>query len=180
MRTLVVTGGSPVRDWLIGIGVAVTLVLASWGLLLLLAQRLPPGVLRELAAFIPDCVTTVRRLRKDPRVPRKAKIAVILAGIWVASPIDLIPEFIPLIGPLDDIVVVALALRYAGRQVPRDLLLAAWPGEPRLIERLLGPARRDSGALVWQMGPDGMGIDLMLLGATLENGRITEASVSQG
>jgi hypothetical protein len=47
-------------------------------------------------------------------------------------------------------------------------------------ERLLGPARRDSGALVWQMGPDGMGIDLMLLGATLENGRITEASVSQG
>nr|WP_241825604.1 hypothetical protein [Micromonospora sp. CB01531] len=44
----------------------------------------------------------------------------------------------PVIGPLDDIVVVALALRYAGRQVPRDVLLAAWPGEPRLIERLLG------------------------------------------
>jgi uncharacterized membrane protein YkvA (DUF1232 family) len=129
------------REWLIGIGIAVVLLLVSWILLIVLAKRLPPGVLRDLAAFIPDCVTTVRRLRKDPRVPRKAKIAVVFAGLWVASPIDLIPEFIPVIGPLDDIVVVALALRYAGRQVPRAVLLAAWPGEPRVIERLLGPAR---------------------------------------
>jgi uncharacterized membrane protein YkvA (DUF1232 family) len=67
----------------------------------------------------------------------------VIAGLWVASPIDLIPEFLPIIGPLDDIVVVALALRYAGRHVPRDVLLAAWPGEPRLIERLLGPATVD-------------------------------------
>jgi uncharacterized membrane protein YkvA (DUF1232 family) len=72
-------------------------------------------------------VTTVRKLRKDPRVPRRAKIAVIMAGVWVASPIDLIPEFIPVIGPLDDIVVVGLALRHAGRQVPREVLLEAWP-----------------------------------------------------
>ena len=108
-------------------------------MLLVLARRLPPGSLRDLAAFIPDCVTAVRRLRKDPRVPRRARIAIVVAGIWVASPIDLIPEFIPVIGPLDDIVVVALALRYAGRQVPRDVLMAAWPGDPRLLERLLGP-----------------------------------------
>jgi uncharacterized membrane protein YkvA (DUF1232 family) len=128
------------HDWLIGIGIALVCLVASWALLLVLARRLPPGVLRDLAAFIPDCVTTVRRLRKDPRVPRRARIAIIIAGIWVASPIDLIPEFIPVIGPLDDIVVVALALRYAGRQVPREVLMAAWPGEPRLLERLLGPA----------------------------------------
>ncbi len=128
------------RDWLIGLGVAVGLVVLSWALLLLAARRLPPGILRDLAAFIPDCVTTVRRLRRDPRVPRSARIAIVLAGLWVASPIDLIPEFIPVIGPLDDIVVVALALRYAGRRVPRDVLLEAWPGEPRLLERLLGHA----------------------------------------
>jgi uncharacterized membrane protein YkvA (DUF1232 family) len=126
------------RDWLTGIGIAVVLLLASWGLLIVLVRRLPPGVLRDLAAFIPHCVTTARRLRKDPRVPVKAKIAVIVAGLWVASPVDLIPEFIPVIGPLDDIVVVALCLRYAARQVPREVLLAAWPGEPQLIERLLG------------------------------------------
>jgi uncharacterized membrane protein YkvA (DUF1232 family) len=133
-------------DWLTGLGIAIALLLASWGLLIVLAKRLPPGILRDLAAFVPDCLTTVRRLRKDPRVPRRAKMAVIVAGLWVASPIDLIPEFIPVIGPLDDIVVVALALRYAGRQVPREVLLAAWPGEPRLIERLLGqPSRRSPG-----------------------------------
>ena len=134
------------RNWLIGLGITLAVIVASWGLLMLLAKRLPPGVLRDLAAFIPDCVTTVRRLRKDPRVPRRAKIAVIVAGLWVASPIDLIPEFIPVIGPLDDIVVVALALRYAGRQVPRDVLMAAWPGEPRVLERLLGPSQRDAPA----------------------------------
>jgi len=128
----------PVQHWLIGLGVAIGCLIASWVLLLVLARRLPPGILRDLASFIPDCVTTVRRLRKDPRVPRRAKIAIVLAGLWVASPIDLIPEFIPVIGPLDDIIVVALALRYAGRQVPREVLLAAWPGEPRLIQRLLG------------------------------------------
>ncbi len=122
-----------------GLGVAAACVVLSWAVLLLLARRLPPGILRDLAAFIPDSVTTVRRLRKDPRVPRSAKVAVVFAGLWVASPIDLIPEFIPVIGPLDDIVVVALALRYAGRRVPRDVLLEAWPGDPRLMERLLGP-----------------------------------------
>jgi uncharacterized membrane protein YkvA (DUF1232 family) len=130
-----------VSRWLCGLAIAVGAVVACWGLLVVLARRLPPGVARDLAAFIPDCVTTVRRLRSDPRVPRRAKIVVLLAGLYVASPIDLIPEFLPIIGPLDDIVVVALALRYAGRQVPRDILLAAWPGDPRLIERLLGPAR---------------------------------------
>ena len=129
-------------DWLVGLAIGVGLLVLSWGVLLVLARRLPPGVLRDLAAFIPDCVTTVRRLRKDPRVPRRAKVAVIVAGLWVASPIDLIPEFIPVIGPLDDIVVVALCLRYAGRQVPRDVLLSAWPGDPRLMERLLGRPSR--------------------------------------
>ena len=124
-----------------GLGVAVACVVASWAVLVVLARRLPPGVMRDLAAFIPDCVTAIRRLRHDPRVPRRAKIAVVLAGLWVVSPIDLIPEFLPVIGPLDDIVVVVLALRYAGRQMPRQVLLAAWPGEPRLLERLLGPDR---------------------------------------
>ncbi|WP_348774993.1 DUF1232 domain-containing protein [Verrucosispora sp. WMMD1129] len=126
------------RDWLVGAAIAVVLLLVSWALLILLVRRLPPGIMRDLAAFVPDCVTTVRRLRADPRVPRRAKIAVLIAAIWVASPVDLIPEFLPVIGPLDDIVVVALALRYAARRVPRDVILAAWPGQPRLIERLLG------------------------------------------
>lgn len=126
------------RDWLVWLGAAVAVVVLTWAVLVLLARRLPPGLARDLAAFIPDCLTTVRRLRKDPRVPRRAKVAVIVAGLWVASPIDLIPEFLPVIGPLDDVVVVALALRYAARQMPSEVLLAAWPGDPRLIRRLIG------------------------------------------
>jgi uncharacterized membrane protein YkvA (DUF1232 family) len=130
------------RTWLIGLAITAGFVLVTWAVMIVLARRLPPGLARDLAGFIPDCVTTVRRLRKDPRVPRKAKIAIIAAGVWVASPIDLIPELLPVIGPLDDIVVVALALRYAGRQVPRDVLLEAWPGDPRLLLRMLGPVRQ--------------------------------------
>ena len=131
-----------IRTWLVGLGVAAGLLVLSWAVLLVAARRLPPGLLRDLASFIPDCVTTVRRLRRDPRVPRRARVAVIVAGLYVLSPIDLIPEFIPVIGPLDDVVVVGLALRYAGRRVPRDVLRDAWPGEPRVLERLLGAPQR--------------------------------------
>ncbi len=124
--------------WLRAVLVAGALMVGTWALLVVLARRLPPGLLRDLASFVPDCVTTVRRLRRDPRVPRRARVAIALAGLWLLSPIDLVPEFLPVIGPLDDVLVVALALRYAARQIPREVLVAAWPGEPRMLERLLG------------------------------------------
>lgn len=117
--------------------VGLVLLVASWGLLALLAHRLPPGILKDLVGFLPACVTLVRRLRKDPRVPRSAKVVVALAGLWVLSPIDLVPEFLPVIGPLDDVIVVALALRYVGRRVPYEVLREAWPGDTRLLDRLL-------------------------------------------
>ncbi len=129
------------RDWLSWLGLAAAVMVVSWVLLILLARRLPEGTARELARFLPACVTTVRRLRSHPAVPPRARIAVGVAGLWVLSPIDLIPEFLPVIGPLDDVVVVALAFRYAARSVPREVLLDAWPGDPRLMERLVGPAR---------------------------------------
>jgi uncharacterized membrane protein YkvA (DUF1232 family) len=131
--------------WLKLILLAAAVMVGLWALLVVLAARLPPGLLKDLAGFLPACVTLVRRLRADPRVPWQAKAAVVLAGLWVLSPIDLLPEFLPVIGPLDDLVVVALALRYAARRLPRELLLEAWPGEPRLLERLIGtPAPRPS------------------------------------
>ena len=120
--------------------IAVAAIIASWAVLIVLARRLPPGTAKDLATVLPACATTARRLRKDPRVPRRAKLAVGFAGLWVLSPIDLIPEFLTVIGPLDDVVVVALALRYAARRVPREVLFEAWPAEPRLLERLV-PAR---------------------------------------
>jgi uncharacterized membrane protein YkvA (DUF1232 family) len=118
--------------------IAAAVIVMSWAVLVVLARRLPPGLARDLARFLPDCALLARRLRRHPAVPRRARVAVGVAALWVVSPIDLIPEFLPVIGPLDDIVVVVLALRYAARQVPRAVITEAWPGEPRMLERLLG------------------------------------------
>jgi uncharacterized membrane protein YkvA (DUF1232 family) len=117
--------------------IAVGALIATWALMAILARRLPPGAAKDLATVLPACATTARRLRRDPRVPRRAKVAVVVALLWVISPIDLILEFLPIIGPLDDVIVVALAFRYAARRVPREVLFEAWPAEPRILERLL-------------------------------------------
>jgi uncharacterized membrane protein YkvA (DUF1232 family) len=133
------------RTALIWAVVAGGLWLASWLVLLLFARRLPSGLLHDVAVFLPSCVTAARRLRGHPSVPRRARLALLVAVVWVLSPIDLIPEFLPVIGPLDDVVAVVLLLRYAARCVPRSVLLEAWPDDPRLLERLLGRRGRAAG-----------------------------------
>jgi uncharacterized membrane protein YkvA (DUF1232 family) len=122
--------------WLQWLIIGAILIVLSWVVMILLAKRLPPGLARDLATVLPACVTTARRLRRDPRVPPRVKLAVAIAALWVLSPIDLIPEILPVIGPLDDIVVVALALRYAARRVPPEALVEAWPAERRILSRL--------------------------------------------
>jgi uncharacterized membrane protein YkvA (DUF1232 family) len=122
-----------IRIVVLGLGV----LLLSWLIMIVLAKRLPPGSAKDLASVLPACVTTIRRLRKDPRVPRSAKVAIAFAGLWVLSPIDLIPDFLPVIGPLDDIIVVALAFRFAARRVPHEAIYEAWPADPALLDRLL-------------------------------------------
>jgi len=120
------------------------LLVLTWAAMVVLARRLPPGAAKDLASVLPACVTTARRLRRDPRVPRRVKLVVGFAALWVLSPVDLIPEFLPVIGPLDDAIVVALALRYAARRVPGDALREAWPAEARVLARLV-PAIQPSG-----------------------------------
>jgi uncharacterized membrane protein YkvA (DUF1232 family) len=124
--------------------IVVAVVFGLWALsclfMVLFAHRLPEGLLRQIAEFLPSCVTTAKSLRKHPDVPRSAKVALLVAIVWVVSPIDLLPEFLPVIGPLDDVVAIVLLLRFAARRVPRDVLLDAWPSDPRLLERLLGSA----------------------------------------
>ena len=122
--------------WLQWLIIGAIVIVVSWVAMILLAKRLPAGLAKDLATVLPACVTTARRLRRDPRVPRRVKLAVAIAAVWVLSPIDLIPEFLPVIGPLDDIVVVALALRYAARRVPPEALVEAWPAERRILSRL--------------------------------------------
>jgi uncharacterized membrane protein YkvA (DUF1232 family) len=122
-------------------GAAIGLWAMACLLMVLIAWRLPNGLLRQVAEFLPSCVAAARTLRSHPDVPRRAKVALLIGVLWVLSPIDLLPEFLPVIGPLDDVVAVVLLLRFAARSIPRDTLLAAWPSDPRLLERLLGRDR---------------------------------------
>jgi uncharacterized membrane protein YkvA (DUF1232 family) len=93
---------------------------------------------RELAALVPNLLLLFRGLLRDPRVPRSAKLWLVVAVLWIASPIDLVPEFVPVAGPLDDAIVAALVLRHLLRRTPREVLLEHWAGDPATLERLLG------------------------------------------
>lgn len=99
---------------------------------------------RAIATLVPDCAVLFKRLLHDGRVPRRAKLAVWLVVPYIASPLDLIPDFIPVIGQLDDAAVVAVVLRYVIRKAGADVVEELWPGPERgleLVLRLAGPAR---------------------------------------
>jgi uncharacterized membrane protein YkvA (DUF1232 family) len=92
---------------------------------------------QALARFIPDCVVLFRRLLREPRVPRRSKVVLALLIGYLASPIDLVPDFIPVAGHLDDAIVVALALRTILRAAGQDLLREHWPGPENSLNVLI-------------------------------------------
>ena len=91
---------------------------------------------------MPDCVVLFKRLVRDPRVPRRAKVALALVVPYLASPIDLIPDFIPVLGQIDDAVVVFAVMRYVIRVAGRDVVAELWPGSDRGRRIVLAPAPR--------------------------------------
>ena len=91
---------------------------------------------RALARFVPDCVVLFRRLLGDERIPRGRKLALVALLGYLASPIDLVPDFIPLVGQLDDVLAVVLVLRFVLRAADDDLLAEHWPGPPRALALL--------------------------------------------
>lgn len=96
---------------------------------------------RSLLALLPNLVILFRGLVGDPRVPKRTKFWVWFALAWAVSPIDLIPEFIPVLGPLDDALVAALVLRHVIRRTDRGVLLDHWRGDPSTIDWLAGADR---------------------------------------
>jgi uncharacterized membrane protein YkvA (DUF1232 family) len=96
---------------------------------------------KELALFLPNLLVLFRGLVRDPRCPRRSKALLIFAAAWIASPIDLIPEFIPFLGPLDDAVVAALVLRHVVKKAGPEVIRDHWRGDPATIDRLLRAAR---------------------------------------
>jgi uncharacterized membrane protein YkvA (DUF1232 family) len=105
-------------------------VLVLWVVLLGLFWFLRPrGVpARELVGVVPDLVRMLRDIVRDPASPLDVRIVLVALLVWILSPIDLIPEFIPVLGPLDDVLVAIVALRYVRRRVGVDGLRARWRG----------------------------------------------------
>ena len=116
----------------VGIGVAVWLVAI---LVLVVAGR--RSAARELATLIPKLLVLFRGLLRDPRVSRGSKFWLWFAIAWLVSPIDLIPEFIPVIGPLDDAIVAALVLRHVLRRSDASVLSEHWHGDPATLAKIL-------------------------------------------
>ena len=95
----------------------------------------------QLLRALPDLVRLIARLVGDPLLPRAAKIALGAAMVYLASPIDLIPDFIPLVGYLDDLLLAALVIDGILNWVDRALVLKYWPGTADSLERLARVAR---------------------------------------
>lgn len=96
---------------------------------------------RELATLLPNLILLFMDLARDPNVPRRAKVVLALAAVWLVSPIDLLPEFLPVLGPLDDAVVAALALRYLVRRAGAEVVRDHWRGERATLDVILHAAR---------------------------------------
>jgi len=97
--------------------------------------------IREIALFVPNLARLFAGLVRDVRVPLRAKLVLGATALYLASPIDLIPDFIPVLGALDDAVIAAFALRYVVGVTPPELVAEHWAGDPATLTRLLRLAR---------------------------------------
>jgi uncharacterized membrane protein YkvA (DUF1232 family) len=124
------------------IGIIIALFVL-WALVLLLFWVLrPKGVpVRELVRLIPDVLRLLRSIIGDRSAPLDVRLVLVGLVAWILSPIDLIPEFIPVLGPLDDVVVAVVAMRYVRRRVGVDDLNRRWSGTAdgfALLLRVIG------------------------------------------
>jgi uncharacterized membrane protein YkvA (DUF1232 family) len=127
-------------QWALFLGLATVIVYGIFVGGLALAGR--KGDARALAGFIPDCIVLFRRLLGDPRMPRRYRAIVVALLGYLALPFDVVPDFIPVAGQLDDAVVVALALRAILRGGGLELIEEHWPGPRSSLSLILKLADR--------------------------------------
>jgi uncharacterized membrane protein YkvA (DUF1232 family) len=113
------------------LGIAATLVTA-WLLLVitLIVMRAKGVALTDGLRLLPDVLRLLRRLAADRTLPWTVRARVWAALAWLLSPLDLIPEFVPVIGPADDIIVVTILLRSLIRRAGPETVQRHWPGTP--------------------------------------------------
>jgi uncharacterized membrane protein YkvA (DUF1232 family) len=118
-------------SWLVLTVVVLVVIYAALILVLVVGAR--QWDIRVIARLVPYCAILFKRLLADPRVQRRWKIASALALVYLAVPIDLVPDFIPVAGQLDDAILVALVLRGLLRSAGPPLLREHWPGPATLL-----------------------------------------------
>jgi uncharacterized membrane protein YkvA (DUF1232 family) len=121
--------------WLL---ISLGVVVAVWaGFVVWLVAAGRRGEARALATFIPDCIVLVTRIARDPRVPRRRKLLLLGLVGYLALPFDLVPDFIPVAGQLDDAIIVALVLRHFVRAGGEPLIREHWPGPEQSLALIL-------------------------------------------
>jgi uncharacterized membrane protein YkvA (DUF1232 family) len=118
-------------------------IVALWAVLLLfLWLARPKGVpARELIRIVPDVLRLIRAIIVDQAAPIDVRVVLVGLLAWIISPIDLIPEFIPVLGPVDDAIVAVVAMRYVRSRLGTAELLRRWPGSDEgfaLLTRVIG------------------------------------------
>jgi uncharacterized membrane protein YkvA (DUF1232 family) len=126
-------------QWLLVLLVVVFGVYATFVAWLVLLGRREDA--RALATFIPDCIVLVTRLTRDPRVPQRRKLLLLALVGYLALPFDLVPDFIPVAGQLDDAIIVALVLRHFVRAGGEPMIRELWPGPEQSLGLILRLAR---------------------------------------
>ena len=124
------------------VGIVVGIVLLWIALVALLWLLRPRDVaMGDLVRVVPDLARLSRSLVADRTTPLGVRVALVVLVIWILNPVDLIPEFIPVLGPLDDVIVAVLVLRYVRRRMGSDVLRERWPGTAdgfSALRRLIG------------------------------------------
>jgi uncharacterized membrane protein YkvA (DUF1232 family) len=106
--------------------------------LIVLGRR---GLAHELAMLVPNLTRLFADLVRDPRVPVRAKLVLGATVLYLAMPIDLVPDFVPIAGQLDDAIVAAFALRYVIGATSPEIVAEHWAGDPATLRRILWLAR---------------------------------------
>jgi uncharacterized membrane protein YkvA (DUF1232 family) len=91
----------------------------------------------DIARFVPDCIVLLKRMLGDPRVPRRAKLVLALLIPYLAMPFDLVPDFIPVVGYIDDALLVAAGIAYAMRSTSAEVVRELWSGSERNLRIVL-------------------------------------------